>query len=48
MRECRLQLESLRQSRQAVGMMEIEKTDSHIPTATTATGMNRNPPKPVG
>jgi hypothetical protein len=24
-------------------MMEIDKADSHIPTATTTTGMNKNP-----
>jgi len=25
--------------------LEIDKTDSHITTATTTTGMNENPPK---
>jgi len=28
--------------------LEINKTDSHITTATTTTGMNENPPKPAG
>jgi hypothetical protein len=28
--------------------LEIDKTDSHITTATTTTGMNENPRKSVG
>jgi len=28
--------------------LEIDTTDSHIPTATTTTEMNRNLPKPAG
>jgi hypothetical protein len=28
--------------------LEIEKTDSHITTATATTGMNGNPSKPAG
>jgi hypothetical protein len=27
--------------------LEIDEADSHIPTATTTTGMNENPPKPA-
>jgi hypothetical protein len=29
-------------------ILEIDEADSHIPAATTTTGMNRNPPKPAG